>query len=74
VIVVLRQLSNFSAISWREKVNCQWDGDDVRTRTYKLSWSFTVLVHWNNSPRTNISTHSDTLSWFRANQYFLFLL
>ena len=30
VIVALRQLSNSSAISWREQVNFQWDGDEVR--------------------------------------------
>ena len=29
VIVVQRQLSNFSAISWREQINFQWD-DEVR--------------------------------------------
>jgi hypothetical protein len=31
-IVVLRQLSNFSAITWgeiEEHVNCQWDDDEV---------------------------------------------
>ena len=30
VIVALRQLSNFSAISWREQVNFHWDDDEVR--------------------------------------------
>jgi hypothetical protein len=30
VIVVKRQLRNVSAISWREKVNFQWDDDEVR--------------------------------------------
>jgi hypothetical protein len=25
----LMQLSNFSAISWRERVNFQWDDDEV---------------------------------------------
>jgi hypothetical protein len=30
VIFALRQLSNFSAISWREQVNFQWDDDEVR--------------------------------------------
>jgi hypothetical protein len=30
VIVVKRQLSNFSAISWREQVNFQRDDDEVR--------------------------------------------
>ena len=29
VIVVYRQFSNFSAISWREQVNFQWDDDEV---------------------------------------------
>ena len=38
-----------------------------------LSWIFLVLVHWNNSPRIDMSPHSDTLSWFRANQSLLFL-
>ena len=30
MIVDYRQLSNFSAISWREQVNFQWDDDEVR--------------------------------------------
>jgi hypothetical protein len=30
VIVVERQSSNISAISWREQVNFQWDDDEVR--------------------------------------------
>jgi hypothetical protein len=30
VIVIELQLSNFSAISWREQVNFQCDDDDVR--------------------------------------------
>jgi hypothetical protein len=30
MIVVYRQFSNFSAISWREQVNFQWDDDEVR--------------------------------------------
>ena len=29
MIVVLRQLINCSAISWREQVNFQWDDDEV---------------------------------------------
>ena len=28
MIVVLRQFGNFSAISWREQVNFQWEDDD----------------------------------------------
>ena len=30
VIVVERQLINFSAISWREQVNVHWNDDEVR--------------------------------------------
>jgi hypothetical protein len=30
VIVAYRQLSNFSAISWREQVNFKWDNNEVR--------------------------------------------
>jgi hypothetical protein len=33
-----------------------------------------VLAHWNNSPRVDMSLHSDILFWFRANQSLLFLL
>jgi hypothetical protein len=39
-----------------------------------LSWTFIVLAHWNNSPHIDVSLHSDTLSWFKANQSLLFLL
>ena len=35
---------------------------------------FIVLAHWNNSPQVDMSFHSDTLFWFRANQSLLFLL
>ena len=27
-----------------------------------------MLAHWNNIPRIDMSSHSDTLSWFRVNQ------
>ena len=39
-----------------------------------LSWIFIVLAHWNNSPRIDMSLHSDTLFWFRAIQSLLLLL
>ena len=41
--------------------------------TNTLSWIFPVIAHWNNSPRTDMSPHSDTLSWFRAKQSLFFL-
>jgi hypothetical protein len=42
-------------------------------KTNTLSWIFIVLAHWNNSLRIDKSPHSNTLSWFRANQFLLFL-
>ena len=33
-----------------------------------------VLAYWNNSPRVDMSLHSDTLFWFRANQICTFSL
>ena len=43
--------------------------------TNTLSWVFfIVLAHWDNSPRVDMSLHSDTLFWFPANQYLLFFL
>ena len=69
------QFSNFSAISWREKVNFQWDDDEVcPVLDQLLSWIYIVLAHWNNSPQADMLLHSDTLFWFRANQSLLFLL
>jgi hypothetical protein len=47
----------------------QWDYDEIR---FVLEQH--VLAHWNNIPRVDISLHSDTLFWFRANQSLLFLL
>ena len=35
---------------------------------------FIVLAHWNNSPRVDMSGHSDTLFWFRTNQSLFLLL
>jgi hypothetical protein len=42
--------------------------------TNTLSWNFIVLAHrhWNNSPLIDMSTHSDTLSWFQASKSLLF--
>ena len=43
-------------------------------QTNMLSLIFIVLAHWNNSLRADMSLHSDTLFWFRANQSLLFPL
>ena len=48
----------------------------IINETNTLSWIFIVLAHWCNSPRVDMSLHSesDTLFWFRTNQSLLFLL
>ena len=35
---------------------------------------YKMITNWNNSPWVDMSLHSDTLFWFRANQSLLFLL
>ena len=55
----------------RGEANFQWDDDDdvrfVLDQHAGLDFII-VLDHWNNSPRIDMSSHSDTLAWFRANQ------
>jgi len=43
-------------------------------RPTRLVCFFIVLSHWNNSPWVDMSLHSGTLFWFRANQSLLLLL
>jgi hypothetical protein len=68
--------ASFVAIPWREQVNFQWDDDEVRWYyTNTLSLIYIVPVHWNkiNSPWIDMSPHSNTIFWFRANHCLLFL-
>ena len=53
-------------------MKCWWGSALYLTNT--LCWIFIVLAHWINSLWIDMSLHSDTLSWFRANQSLLFLL
>ena len=70
-----RQFSNLSAISWRKQVYHQWDDDEVRcVLDQHAELDFIVLAHRNNSLWVDMTLHSDTLFWFRANQPLLFLL
>jgi hypothetical protein len=32
-------------------------------KTNMLNWIFMVLAHWKNTPRIDMSTHLDILSW-----------
>ena len=58
---------------WREQVNFN-EMMSTLFYTNTISWIFTVLARWNNSSRIDMSPHSDTFSWFRANQSLPFLL
>jgi hypothetical protein len=75
VVVVHRQLSNFQLYHGEKKLifNETMMMRSALYQTNTLSWVFIVLSHWNSSPRIAMSSHSDTLSWFRANQSLLFL-
>ena len=67
-----------SAISWREQVNFQWDDYEVRFVLDQQA----ELDFYNASSLKQQCTdryvaplrHLETLFWFRANQYLLFLL
>jgi hypothetical protein len=52
----------------------RWWWGPLCSRPTRWVGFFIVLAHWNNSPRVDMSLHSDTLVWFRANQSLLFLL
>jgi len=46
----------------------QWNDVDVRfVLDQHAELDFLVLAHWNNSPRVDMSLHSDILIWFLAN-------
>ena len=65
----------FSYIMARKKLFAMsWWWGPVCTRPTPLVWFLIVLAHRNNSPPIDMLPHSDTLSWFRANQSLLFLL
>ena len=75
VIVVERQFSNISAMSWREQVNFQWDDDEVRfVLDQHAEYDFYIASSLKQQSRVDMSLHTDTLFWFGANQSLLFLL
>ena len=53
---------------WRDVDEVRFVLDHHGHHANKLSWIFIVLAHWNNSLRVYMLIHSDTLSWFLANQ------
>jgi hypothetical protein len=69
-------IHQFSAISWREQVNFQWHDDEIH---FVLDQHAELNFHSASSLKRqfaglDMSLHSDTLFWFRANQSLLFLL
>ena len=64
----------FAAIACQEHVSFNEMMMSSLYYTNILNWIFIVLVHWNSSTRVDMSLHSDTLSWLRANQSFQLLL
>ena len=70
MVVVYLQMSNVQLISWREQVT--FNEMIIISALYwtnTLNWIFIVTAHWINSQRIDMLLHSDTLSWFRTNQY-----
>jgi hypothetical protein len=67
--------SHFSVISWREQVNFQWDDDAVRfVPDQHAEWDLYSASSLKQQSAVDMSLHSDTLFWFRANQSLHFLL
>ena len=64
----------FSAISWWEQVNFQWDDDEVCFVLDQHAELEFYSASSLNSPRIDMLPHADTLSWFRASPSLLFLL
>ena len=75
VNMVCHQLSNFSAILWREHVAFnEMMMMSTLYYTNTLNCNLIVPARWNNSLWVDMSLHLDTLSWFWVNQsFFLFL-
>jgi hypothetical protein len=63
----------FSYILARMRFSMKWWWGPLCTRPTRLV-GFLVLVHWNSRPQIDKSPHSDTLSWFRANQSLLLVI
>ena len=59
--------------NWREQVNFQWDDDEVRF-VFDQHAELNFYSASSLKQQSTVSLHSDTLSWFWANQSLLFLL
>ena len=64
-----RQCSNFSAISWREQVNFQWDDDGVRIALYEhAEFDCYCASSLKQQSADKHVVNSDAVSWLWANQ------
>ena len=71
----LKPIQQFFSLSWREQVNFQWDDDEIRFELDQhAELDFDSASSLKQQSRIDMSLHSDTLFWFRANQSLLFLL
>ena len=77
-LVINANLKKFQLYHGENKLYCNFNEMMMRSVNYEtnmLSWIFfMVLAHWNNSPRIDMSPHSNTLFWFRVYQSLIFLL
>ena len=65
----------FSYIMARKSwFSMRWWWGQLWSRPTRWVGFFIVHSHWNNSLQVDMSLHSDTLFWFLANQFLLFLL
>jgi hypothetical protein len=72
-IIRSRIKKNSSELQWvREWLlfNAKW----AIAKPTRLIVYFCSIAHWNNSPQIDRLLHSDTFSWFRANQSLSLLL
>jgi len=59
-------LSAIYVIVRRNYISMRWSWCPLCTRQTHLVELFYMLSYWTNRPRVDMSLHSDTLSWFRA--------
>ena len=63
------KLAIFQLYHGKNKIDCTFD--DVRYVLHQQSWL--IFIYCAISPRVDMSLHSETLSWFRANKTLFFL-
>ena len=70
----LTPTQQFFSMARTSQFSMRWWWDPLCSRPTPLVGYCILLPHWSNSPRIDMSPHSETLSWFRDNQCLLLLL